>query len=695
MSLGAQSPDKGRQFFYNKSLDRANGDGVDYYTFTTDDRYTLGLGARDQTIELKVALEDADGSVVGTAGPPADPNKDQVYIEWLQITIDAGTYYVRVEALEDGQTDYYLRFGLEAAPNRVPAFGSATYSFSIAEDAATGGAVGSVSATDADDDTLTYTIESGNGDGKFAIDGGTGAITVAGALDHETTPSYTLTVQADDGNGGTDTATVNVTVTEVDEPSTNPLTGFTLVDASNQSVLASLTNGATVELADPNGGSYGIRADIADGETVGSVRLELSGGKTVSQTESWAPYSLYGDDGENALHGEALPASSYTLTATAYSESGLAGEALGTLEVSFTVTQANRAPEFGSATYSFSVAEDAATGAAVGAAAATDADDHSLTYTIESGNGGGRFAIDGGTGAITVGAALDHETTPSYTLTVQADDGEGGTATATVTVTVTDVEESTTGPLAGFTLVDASDQTVLATLTEGTSVELADPHNGSYAIRADIADGESVGSASLALSGAKAVPTKTENMAPYSLYGDDDLHGETLPLGSYTVTATAFGQSERGGDELGTLEVSFTVTAAHSAPAPAVSYRGQLADVFLELTRSTFDSSGAQADRGLVRGAADDATTTSIVYVADDSASMDGDFREVRTALEAVRDEEMDNTKVALIAFGTVPRPSSASPPIRLRRGTTTSTRSAPSCTLLTTRSRCSGRRRC
>ena len=24
----------------------ANGDGVDYYTFTTDGRYTLGLGAR-------------------------------------------------------------------------------------------------------------------------------------------------------------------------------------------------------------------------------------------------------------------------------------------------------------------------------------------------------------------------------------------------------------------------------------------------------------------------------------------------------------------------------------------------------------------------------------------------------------------------------------------------------------------------
>ena len=113
VSLGDQSPDRGRQFFYAKSLDRANGDAVDYYTFTTDGRYTLGLGARDQTIELKVTLEDADGNVVGTAAPPADPNKDQVYIEWLKVTIDAGTYYIRVEALDDGATDYYIRFGLE------------------------------------------------------------------------------------------------------------------------------------------------------------------------------------------------------------------------------------------------------------------------------------------------------------------------------------------------------------------------------------------------------------------------------------------------------------------------------------------------------------------------------------------------------------------------------------------------------
>ena len=358
---------------------------------------------------------------------------------------------------------------------------------------------------------------------------------------------------------------------EVDTPAASPFTGFTLVDASDQSVLASLTDGASVELSDASGGSYGVRANLADGQSAGSVKLELTGAKSVTRTENTAPYSLYGDSyegDESDLHGQSLPAGSYTLTATAYSESAAGGDELGSLEVSFTVTQANRAPAFGSATYSFSIAEDAATGANVGALSATDADNDGITYSIEAGNGDGKFAIDGSTGAITTAGALDHETTPSYTLTVQADDGEGGTDTATVNVTVTEVDEPSTNPLTGFTLVDASDQSVLASLTSGASVALADPNGGSYGIRANVDSTASVGSVRLVLSGAKTV-TRTESAAPYSLYGDSyegaasDLYGESLPAGSYTLTATAYSERAGGGDELGALEVSFTITAGN------------------------------------------------------------------------------------------------------------------------------------
>ena len=123
----------------------------------------------------------------------------------------------------------------------------------------------------------------------------------------------------------------------------NPLTGFTVVDASAnpQTVLATLANGDTLTLDDPQGGSFGIRADIKAGSEIGSVRLQMTGGRSEDKTENIFPYSLHGDNGENDLGGGNLPVGSYTLTATAYSKGNLDGEKLGTLTVSFTVKKTN------------------------------------------------------------------------------------------------------------------------------------------------------------------------------------------------------------------------------------------------------------------------------------------------------------------------------------------------------------------
>ena len=72
--------------------------------------------------------------------------------------------------------------------------------------------VGSVSAADPDDGEIIYSIDSGNGDGKFSIDSSTGQITVAGILDYDTTPSYTLTVQATVEDDATSTTEVRIAV---------------------------------------------------------------------------------------------------------------------------------------------------------------------------------------------------------------------------------------------------------------------------------------------------------------------------------------------------------------------------------------------------------------------------------------------------------------------------------------------------
>ncbi|MDE0472333.1 MAG: ankyrin repeat domain-containing protein [Ekhidna sp.] len=90
--------------------------------------------------------------------------------------------------------------------------------FSIAENAAAGKVVGTVIATDADNDNLTFSITAGNTGDAFLINAATGEISVktSAPLDFETTPTFTLTVQVSDGDFLV-SASVTVNLTDVDE----------------------------------------------------------------------------------------------------------------------------------------------------------------------------------------------------------------------------------------------------------------------------------------------------------------------------------------------------------------------------------------------------------------------------------------------------------------------------------------------
>ena len=122
-----------------------------------------------------------------------------------------------------------------------------------------------------------------------------------------------------------------------------PLTGFTLVDASSGSEVGALADGGEVTLDNPANGSFGVLVATAADAVVSSVRLELAGAKTASRTLNAAPWSLYGDE-NGAVLGGGLPAGAYTLTATAYGEADAGGDALQTLSVSFTVVAAETPP---------------------------------------------------------------------------------------------------------------------------------------------------------------------------------------------------------------------------------------------------------------------------------------------------------------------------------------------------------------
>ena len=118
------------------------------------------------------------------------------------------------------------------------------------------------------------------------------------------------------------------------------LTEVVLVDAAAGEDLGPVADGAVVVVADPDGGSYGLRVETALDAVVASVRLELTGPGAedeVSVIANEEPYTLYGAT-DGVEHGEALPEGDYTLRATAHADADAEGEPLGRLAVSFTVS---------------------------------------------------------------------------------------------------------------------------------------------------------------------------------------------------------------------------------------------------------------------------------------------------------------------------------------------------------------------
>ncbi len=181
--------------------DDTNGSGLASYDIFVSDNggdYTLFLGNTTQTT----------AQFNGEFG-----HKYAFY----SVATDATGRIEETPVTADAQT-------VTAAPgNRLPDVLDAV--FSLAENSALNTPVGAVSATDPDvDDTLTYSITGGNTSGAFAINASTGAVTVANpaALDFETTPTFSLTVQVADNHGATDTATVQVNLTDAnDAPQSN------------------------------------------------------------------------------------------------------------------------------------------------------------------------------------------------------------------------------------------------------------------------------------------------------------------------------------------------------------------------------------------------------------------------------------------------------------------------------------------
>ena len=354
------------------------------------------------------------------------------------------TYEVEVLATSDegsspwspAGTGTTAGIGQRRVPNSDPVFDAASATRQVAENSRAGTTVGAaVTATDGDADALTYSL---SGADEFTIAAASGRISVArrAVLDFEAKPSYTVTVSVSDGKDATgnpdasadDTISVTISVTDVLEPPPAPAAPRLSKPARNPETSLEVAWSAPEMSGKPPVTGYAIR------------------------------YRMHGATGwTSAAHSGTGTATALTglIAGTTYEVQVQAANADGSSPWSdtarATVNDFEPAPAFDEGTSATrQVAENSPAGTAVGAAVtATDANDAALTYRLTG--GGAAFTIAAASGQISVarGAVLDHEATPSYTVTVSVSDGKDLTgnpdgaadASIAVTISVTDVSE--------------------------------------------------------------------------------------------------------------------------------------------------------------------------------------------------------------------------------------------------------------
>ena len=280
-----------------------------------------------------------------------------------------------------------------SATNNAPTFTSSA-TFTAAENQT---AIGSVSASDADGDSLTYSIS-----GSEINISSSGVLTFATAPDYETKSSYTATVTVSDGTASV-TQDITVNVTDV-----------------NENVAPTISSSATFSAAENQTAIGSVSATDADGD---SLTYSVSGSE-INISSSGVLTFATAPDYETK--------SSYTATVTVSD-----GTASVTQDITVNVTDVtevtNQAPAFTSSA-TFSAAENQTD---IGTVTATDADGDSLTFSIS----GSEINISS-SGVLTFATAPDYETKTSYTATVTVTDGTAS-VTQDITVNVTDVADLT------------------------------------------------------------------------------------------------------------------------------------------------------------------------------------------------------------------------------------------------------------
>ena len=423
----------------------ADGDTLTYSISGGADASLFNIDAATGVVSFKSAPDFEN---------PSDADADNLY--QLQLTVadgnggsDVKNVIIKVTDVNDG------------GGNAAPVFTNVQEG-EVVQVVENTTSVGDADATDADGDTLTYSISGGADAALFTIDSATGVVSFSAAPDFEnpgdanTDNRYELQLTVADGNGGSDVKNVIIKVTDANDG------GF-----NNAPVFTNVQEGEVVQVAENTTYVGDADATDADGDT---LTYSISGGADAAQftIDSATGVVSFSSAPDFENPGDADTDNRYELQLTVTDGNG--GSDVKNVIIKVTDVDdggSNTAPVFTNVQEGeiVDVAENTTT---VGDADATDADGDTLTYSISGGADAALFTIDSATGAVSFSAAPDFEnpgdanTDNRYELQLTVADGNGGSDVRNVIIRVTDVNDGGSNSAPVFTNVSNMESVAVA-----------------------------------------------------------------------------------------------------------------------------------------------------------------------------------------------------------------------------------------
>ena len=377
---------------------------ISFTLLTVDDHSAFSLDSSSGAISPLVDLDHEN---------PQDSDQNNVYQLQLEVADETGR--------GDSMT---LQISVVNINDNPPQFNLISTSFSVAENTT---AITSISASDADGDSLTYELVATGDFSRVTFDPGSGALAFDPAPDHEAPQDsdqnnvYELNLSASDGSYTTYTS-LSITVANINEAPT-------FATASQDLPINENTSGSiyTASATDPEQATLTYSASGSD-SSLFDLNSETGSLSFITTPDHESPQ----DSDQNNIYQLDLIASD--------------GEYSASQALSITISNVNEPPVFATTSVSLSSAENNASFVHTIEAAIDPDQDQQLSYQL-SGSDQSAFNLDPDTLELSFISVADYENPidqdadNNYQISITATDGEYDT-TQSLSITITDANEA-------------------------------------------------------------------------------------------------------------------------------------------------------------------------------------------------------------------------------------------------------------